>query len=241
MTSALPQAATQTTEDSRPLIRADLHNHSHFSPDSILTPERLLQRARARRINVIAVTDHDRIDGGQTVRELALEDYPDVRVIVGEEVRTKGGEVLGLFLVEKVPRGLTAAETVERIHAQGGVAGAPHPYDTLRSGLEPHVLEALAGELDFIEGLNARMVFSGHNDKAVAFAAEHDLPLSAASDAHSPGEVGRAYVRMPDFETPQEFVASLRAGRLAGGLSSPLVHMISRYARIRSAFGWRPQ
>jgi predicted metal-dependent phosphoesterase TrpH len=227
--------------DSATTIRADLHNHTHYSKDSILSPEYLLRRARERRISVIAVTDHDSIRGGVATRELARVRYPDVRVIVGEEVRSRDGEVLGLFLEEAVPPGLSAAETVECIHAQGGLAGAPHPYDSFRSGLNEDVLEDLAVKLDFIEGFNARMTLSSHNDKAVEFAAKRGLPMSAASDAHSPREIGRAYVRMPDFAANKDFLDSLRAGRMKGRLSSPLIHLVSRYATIRSRLGWRPR
>jgi hypothetical protein len=222
------------------LIHADLHNHSHYSPDSIASPEHILRRALARSLDVIAVTDHNTTRGGLAVQALAAKEGAPIRVIVGEEVRTRDGEVLGLFLPEDIPRDLAAIETIERIHAQGGVAGAPHPFDSLRSGLDPRVLETVAGSLDFIEALNARMVFASANDRAREFAVSHNLPMSAASDAHSPREIGRAYVEMPPFDTPQQFIESLRAGRLVGRLSSPFIHWISRYAAVRRALGWRP-
>lgn len=222
------------------LIRADLHNHSHFSRDSIASPEHILRRALARKLDVIAVTDHNTTRGGMALRDLVAKKNAPIRVIVGEEVKTSQGEVLGLFLSEDVPAQLTAAETIERIHAQGGVAGAPHPYDMFRSGLHPEVLDAVAGSLDFIEGLNARMIVGAANDKAREYATARNIPMSAASDAHSPREIGRAWVAMPPFETPQEFVASLGAGTLHGRLSSPFIHWISRYAVIRRKLGWSP-
>jgi predicted metal-dependent phosphoesterase TrpH len=222
------------------LIRADLHNHSYYSPDSIAPPAEMLRRAKKRGIDVLAVTDHNTIRGGLVAQEIAAKRFPEVRVIAGEEVRTKDGEILGLFLREDIPQNLTAEETLERIKAQGGLAGAPHPYDMFRSGLKPDVLERIASQLDFIEGLNARMVFSGHNERAVEFAEEHSLPMSAASDAHSVREIGRAWVEMPDFATPAEFIESLRRGRLQGRLSSPFIHWISRYATVRRRLGWRP-
>jgi predicted metal-dependent phosphoesterase TrpH len=229
------------TESASPAlpIRADLHNHTYYSPDSILSPEYLLRRALERRIDVIAVTDHNTVRGGLAVQELAAKRYVGVRVIVGEEVRTRDGEVLGLFLTEDVPRGLSARETVERIKIQGGIAGAPHPYDSFRSGLQG-LMDEMASELDFVEGLNARMIFRRHNKKAREFAQAHGLPMTAASDAHSPREIGRAYVRMPGFTTPAEFLASLSLGRLTGRLSSPFIHWISRYATLRTRTGWRP-
>ncbi len=228
--------------DTRPqarLIRADLHNHTHFSPDSILSPRRFVAEAVRRGLHCIAVTDHNTLAGAAAVKEAGGR--AGIRVIVGEEVRSAEGEVLGLFLSEEVPRGLSAAETIDRIKAQGGLAGVPHPYDYLRSGLDPDVMLRLVDRLNFVEGLNARMVFAAHNDKAVRFAAAHKLPVSAASDAHSRWEVGRAYTEMPDFSSSEDFLQALRSARLAGGLSSPLVHMISRYAVLRRALGWRPR
>ncbi len=220
------------------LVRADLHNHTHFSPDSILSPRRFVARAVRRGLNCIAVTDHNTMRGVAAVQEAAAN--TGLRVIPGEEIRTAEGEVLGLFLTAEVPRGLSAAETIDGIKGQGGLAGVPHPYDYLRSGLDPDVMLRLVERIDFIEGLNARMVFSAHNDKAVEFAAAHGLPTSAGSDAHSRWEVGRAYVEMPDFTGPGDFLDALRQGRLRGGLSTPLVHMLSRYAAVRRWFGWRP-
>ncbi|HEY8768189.1 MAG TPA: PHP domain-containing protein [Dehalococcoidia bacterium] len=222
------------------LIRVDCHNHTYYSPDSILSPETMLRRARERDLDVIAVTDHNTVRGGLVAQELAAKRYPELRVIVSEEVRTADGEVLGLFLSQDIPRDLGAAETIERIHVQGGIAGAPHPFDPYRSGLRKAGLGLVEGKLDFIEGLNARMIRSENNDQAQDYAKAHGLPMSAASDAHSPREVGRCYVEMPDFETPAQFLESLRAGKLRGRLSSPLIHLVSRYAMLRRTLGWRP-
>jgi predicted metal-dependent phosphoesterase TrpH len=229
-----------TMTDAPQLIRVDCHNHTYYSPDSILSPGTMLRRAKARGLNVIAVTDHNTVRGGLVAQELAAKRFPELRVIAGEEVRTADGEVLGLFLSQDIPRDLSAIETIECIHAQGGVAGAPHPFDPLRSGLRAEGLALIEGQLEFIEGLNARMVNAAHNEQAQKYAKAHGLPLSAASDAHSPREIARCYVEMPDFETPAQFLESLRAGKLRGRLSSPLIHLISRYAMLRRALGWRP-
>ena len=216
-------------------LRDDLHNHTHYSPDSILSPKQFVREAPRRGLDAVAVTDHNTIRGALAVRELA--EFP---VIVGEEVRSKDGEILGLFLSEDVPKGLSARETIARIKEQGGVVGVPHPFDSLRSGLRQDAMVAHIDQIDFIEALNARMVFSAHNDKARKFAAKRNLPVSAGSDAHSPLEVGRVWVEMPPFEGAADFVAALRQGRLIGRLSTPLVHLISRYAYLRRALGWKP-
>lgn len=219
----------------KPLIRVDLHNHTYYSPDSILSPRRFVREASRRRLDVVAITDHNTIRGGLAARELS-----ERPVIIGEEVKSADGEILGLFLSEQVPKGLSASETITRIKAQGGLVGVPHPFDSLRSALNEEVMLALIDKIDFIEALNARMVFSAHNDKARDFATAHGLPTTAGSDAHSPWEVGRCYVEMPPFEGPGDFIAALRQGRLAGRLSTPFVHLISRYAYLRRALGWKP-
>ncbi len=231
-----PHAMTDATRR----IRVDCHNHTYYSPDSILSPGTMLRCARGQGLDVIAVTDHNTVRGGLVAQELAAKRYPELRVIVGEEVRTVDGEVLGLFLSQDIPRDLSAIETIERIHAQGGLAGAPHPFDPYRSGLREAGLRLVEGKLDFIEGLNARMVCAENNDQAQEYAKARGLPMSAASDAHSPREVGRCYVDIPDFETPAQFLESLRSAKLRGRLSSPLIHLISRYAMLRRALGWRP-
>jgi predicted metal-dependent phosphoesterase TrpH len=217
------------------LIRVDLHNHTHYSPDSILSPRRFVREARRRGLDVVAVTDHNTIRGALVVREISEQP-----VIIGEEVKSADGEIIGLFLSEEVPKGLAASETVARIKEQGGIVGVPHPFDSLRSALNTDVMLALIGQIDFIEALNARMVFSRHNDKAREFATTHALPTTAGSDAHSPWEVGQCYVEMPPFEGPRDFIAALRQGRLTGRLSTPFVHLISRYAHLRRALGWKP-
>ena len=221
---------------SESLIRVDLHNHTHYSPDSILSPLRFVQECRRRGIDRPAVTDHNTIRGALAVRELA-----DFEVIIGEEIRSADGEIIGLFLEKEVPRDLTASETIERVKSQGGLVGVPHPFDHLRLALREVEMRTLIGQIDFIETLNARMVFPSHNDRARAFALEHDKPMSAGSDAHSPWEVGRVYAEMRPFHSTQEFLANLRQGRLCGKLSTPLVHLISRYAKLRRRLGWRPE
>jgi len=218
------------------LIRVDLHNHMHYSPDSILSPRSFVRECRRRGLDCVAVTDHNSIHGALVVREMA-----DFQVIVGEEIRSADGEIIGLFLQEDVPRDLPAAETIGRVKAQGGLVGVPHPFDHLRLALRKDLMLKHIDEIDFIEALNARMVFPRHNIRAREFAIEHDKPMSAGSDAHSAREVGRVYSEMPPFDGPSGLLESMRAGRLTGKLSSPLVHLISRYARLRRRFGWRPE
>jgi predicted metal-dependent phosphoesterase TrpH len=182
------------------------------------------------------VSDHNNVDGAFAVREIA-----PFRVIVAEEIKSSEGEIIGLFLQETVRKGLSPEDTVRAIREQNGLVLIPHPFDRLRgSPLREEALLRILPDVDVIEVFNARIVFPSGNDRAGRFAREHGLAMSAASDAHSPWEVGRSYVEMADFEGPEEFLTSLREGRIVGRLSSPLVHLFTRWAWLRRKLGWRP-
>ncbi len=218
------------------MLKADLHTHTYFSPDALTSPEQYVKTCLKRGIDCVVVCEHNNIRGALAVAEIA-----PFKVIVGEEVRSREGEIMGLFLRDEIPHGLTPEETVRRIKEQGGLVLVPHPFDRLRSEhMAEGALERLLPDVDIIEGFNARTTFRGDNERAARFAQEHDLAQSAGSDAHSPGELGRAYVEMPDFEGPQEFPPALRRGRMVGKLSSPAVHLLSRWAWLRRRLGWEP-
>ncbi len=179
----------------------------------------------------LAITDHNTIAGALAVREIAP--FP---VLVGEEISSSDGELLGLFLEEQVPRDLSARETIALIKQQGGLAGVPHPFDRFRGvRLERTVLEEMAGELDFIEVLNGRVTFGGDNRRAQEFARRHGIPCTAGSDAHCSHELGRAYVEMSPIDGSKEkFVAQLAQARIGGGLSPFWVHFFSIYRKVRN-------
>jgi predicted metal-dependent phosphoesterase TrpH len=218
------------------LLRADLHTHTYFSPDALMSPEKYVQACLKRKINCAAVTDHGSIGGALAVQKLA-----SFKVIIGEEVESSEGEIIGLFLQEEVPAGLSPEDTVRRIKEQGGLVCVPHPFDRFRG---EHLAEAalmrILPQVDIIETLNARTTMRSDNERAAVFAEEHGLAMSAGSDAHSARELGRAHVEMPDFEGPRDFLEGLRQGHIVGKLSSPLVHLWSRWAWLRRRLGWRP-
>ncbi len=220
--------------EERPL-RIDLHLHTHYSPDSITSPQRLVAACQRKGITCIAVTDHNTIRGAVAVKEAA-----PFQVIVGEEIRSTEGEIIGLFLNEEVPPGLSAQETIERIRAQSGLVSLPHPLDRFRGGVGAEGVARLAPLVDIVEVMNARTTLKRDDDAATRLAQEHSLVGVAVSDAHSPWEIGRAYVEAPAFDGPQELLEALRWGTLVGRPSSPLVHLISRYAALRRKLGWRP-
>jgi predicted metal-dependent phosphoesterase TrpH len=205
----------------------DLHCHSSSSFDSLSKPADLVRNAARFGLTHLAITDHERIDGAQRARDLAPS---DVAVIVGEEVRTTGGDLLGLFLERRVAPGMSAHETAAAIHEQGGLVGLPHPFDRFRaSGGE---VGALADAVDFVEVHNARAVGRA-NERAALYAKEHGLPGVASSDAHSLMEVGVAYTVLPrGFSTAAELLALLGDVEMVMGRGSYLVRAWTPIAKI---------
>ncbi|HEY1281558.1 MAG TPA: PHP-associated domain-containing protein [Acidimicrobiales bacterium] len=194
-------------------VRVDFHSHTMWSGDSTTTPEEIEDAVVESGIDVLCVTDHNSIRGAET-----LAAQLPCRVVVGEELRTHAGEIIGLFLTEHVPFGISPREAAERIRAQGGLVYVPHPYDPMRRNLAEPALEELAdaGLLDAVEVFNAKTSLAHLNDRAAAFAVARGVPGGAGSDAHVPEAVGAAYVEMPDFDGPASFLRSLREGAVVG-------------------------
>jgi predicted metal-dependent phosphoesterase TrpH len=202
-----------------------------------MSPQVLVERCLRAGIDCVAVSDHNSIEGALEVQRIA-----PFKVILAEEIGTSEGEIIGFFLEEEVPKGLTPEETVRAIHEQGGLVCIPHPFDRLRrSPLRHEALLRIAADVDIIEAFNSRTTLRRDNERAARFAADHGKPMSAGSDAHTPGEIGLAYVEMPDFEGPEEFLAALGNGRIVGRRASPVVHVFSTLAKVRTRLGWRPK
>ena len=216
------------------MLKVDLHTHTHFSPDSEATPEAIVARCLEVGLGCIAVTDHNTIDGALAVQRLAP--FP---IIVGEEIRSADGEIIGLFLQEPVPRGLPAAETARLIKAQGGLVSIPHPFDRFRRAVigEAGLREVLP-YADIVEVFNARNTFESSDRRAAALAQRHGLLRSAVSDAHTPYELGRAYVEMREFDlTPNDLIAALAEGRPAGLRTTPLIHCLTTMTKLKRRLG----
>jgi glycosyltransferase involved in cell wall biosynthesis len=192
---------------SRRLIDVDLHMHTDHSYDCATPVEVLLAEARARRLGAIAITDHNEISGALDARAKA----DGIQVIVAEEIKTADqGEVIGLFIEEKIERGMTLQETIAEIKRQGGLVYVPHPFDRLHSVPDYEHLLAVLQDVDAIEVFNPRVAISEFNDEAVRFAAKYRIPAGAGSDAHVPQGLGSVRIRMRDFDGPDEFLESLR-------------------------------
>jgi hypothetical protein len=213
----------------QPAMRIDLHLHTWGSWDCLSDPRAVLDRARARGIGRIAITDHNRVAVGLRL----AEEFPD-EVIPGEEVRTaEGVDVIGLYLREEIAKGTPAEETVARVHEQGGIAYLPHPYAGGK-GQGGRYAEELARRVDIVEVFNARLHPGRLNAPALALARRHTRPMSAGSDAHTVGEVGGAFVELARHANrPEALLGALRGGSVHGVTASAFVHLASTWAKVR--------
>jgi hypothetical protein len=217
----------------RPLIDVDLHMHTDHSHDCATPVEVLLATARAQGLGAIAVTDHNEISGALEAR--AQAERAGVKVIVGEEVKTAGqGEVIGLFIEEKIPRGLSLAETVAEIKRQGGLVYVPHPFDRMHSVPDYEHLLTILDDVDAIEVFNPRVAIGAFNDEAERFAAKYRIVAGAGSDSHVAQGLGSARIRMRDFDGPTEFLQSLRDAEIVSGRSSLLYVQALKFLQTRA-------
>jgi predicted metal-dependent phosphoesterase TrpH len=194
----------------RPLIEVDLHMHTDHSGDCATPVEVLLQTARDRGLGAIAITDHNEVSGALEAREIAAE-LGDIKVIVAEEVKTaEQGEVIGLFLEEKIPKGLTMAETIAEIRRQGGLVYVPHPFDRFHSVPDYEHLLDIVEEIDLLEVFNPRVALTSFNEEAVRFASKYRIVPAAGSDSHVAQGLGSVRQRIHDFDGPAEFLEAMR-------------------------------
>ena len=197
----------------REWIACDLHMHTHWSHDCSIAVPDLLDHAEEIGLGAIAVTDHNVFGGAREAAELARRRR--LIVIPGEEVKTDGqGEVIGLFLTEEIPRGMSFGDTIAAIREQGGLVYVPHPFDRMHAIPEPATLHRHLAEIDLFEVYNARLLFEAYNDEAVRFARKYNLTAGAGSDAHVLQGVGTGALRMRAFHGPEEFMLSLRTAEV---------------------------
>jgi predicted metal-dependent phosphoesterase TrpH len=214
----------------------DLHCHTSASFDSLATPAAVVRAAAARGLTHLAVTDHDRIDGALEAREIAASGAPGLTVLIGQEIRTEAGDMIGVFLEEAVPPGLAPDAAIAAVRGQGGLVGIAHPYDRFRGSLgrAEASLEALAGQVDWIEAWNARLMFGDGNARAAALAERLGVPGVAVSDAHTTLEVGIASTALRgDPSTPDGLKAALAGSReLVMGRSSAYLRLLGPAAKL---------
>jgi predicted metal-dependent phosphoesterase TrpH len=216
----------------------DLHCHTSASFDSLASPESVVRAAATRGLTHLAVTDHDTINGGLAAAEAARSADLGLEVIVGQEIRTPSGDLIGVFLRETVPSGLSMADAIAAVRDQGGLVGIPHPFDRLRGSLgrlgAPEALETLAGGVDWIEAWNARVMLGNGNVRAAELAAAVGVPGVAVSDAHTTLEVGiAATILSGDPGTPEGLRAALAGERqLMTGRGSFYARLVTPAAKL---------
>jgi glycosyltransferase involved in cell wall biosynthesis len=215
----------------RDFIHVDLHMHTDHSPDCATPVDTLLDTAKRVGLGAIAVTDHNEISGALEARERA----DGIKVIVAEEVKTADqGEVIGLFIEEKIPRGLTLQETIAEIRRQGGLVYVPHPFDRMHSVPDYEHLLDVVEDIDAIEVFNPRVAFSAFNEEAARFAAKYRIVAGAGSDSHVVQGLGSVKIRMRDFDGPAEFLESLREADIVRKRQSLLYVQALKFIQTRS-------
>jgi predicted metal-dependent phosphoesterase TrpH len=194
-------------------VRADCHLHTIASGDAWTTLDQLAERVVEVGLDVVFITDHNVTEAAVTAMERGI----GCRVIVGEEIRTPSGDIIGLYLTERIPYVLPLVEVTGRIREQGGLIYAPHPFDQGRSSLGNSLAPlAESGWVDIIEIFNAKIVNQEANQQAAELAAKYGLPGGAGSDAHDPVGIGAAYLELPDFDGPASFLSSLAKATITG-------------------------
>lgn len=214
-------------------LRTEFHCHTIFSKDSLTRPEQLVRAARQKGLQRVVVTDHNSIQGALRARQIDPE-----LIIVGEEIMTTRGEILASFLTEEIPARLTPQETIRRLRDQGAFISVSHPFDVMRGGHWdlPDLLE-IAPLVDAIETFNSRCMNPDYNAQAQAFAREHNIPGTVGSDAHTALELGRSTLTLPAFANADGLRQAIANGQPQVQLSSPLIHLTSRFAVIVKKLG----
>lgn len=212
------------------MLKGDFHIHTTYSIDGTMSPEALIEACIEQNINCIAVTDHDTVDGAYRVKQLA-----PFKVIIGEEISSSDGHIIGLFLKDVIPSGLSAEVTVSRIKAQGGIAIAPHPFSRLagRDSLGD-VLESDPALFDVIEVANSNNLIRSDDDRALDFATTYAIPSIGGSDAHHVSGIGSNIVTLPDFNCPASFLKSLAEATISNRIHP--AHYFAKLALTQVSF-----
>lgn len=214
------------------MLKADLHIHTEYSRDCNMSLEEIINRCLKTKINCVAISDHGTVEGA-----LKMQTVAPFRVIVAEEILTPHGEIMGIFLKEGIPSGISIEEAISQIKAQDALVCLPHPFDPFRGlRLDSKSMDELAEQIDIVEVFNARSPLSGLATKARNFAAKYDLPGIVGSDAHTPNEIGYTYIEMPEFNDKDDFREALRKGKISTRKSSFLVHFSSTWTMLKKSF-----
>jgi len=211
------------------MIKIDLHTHSVGSPDGGITLEEYAKLLDDKVLDMIAVTDHDSID-----QALAIQNKLGPRIIIGEEITSLEGEIIGLFLKQKVEPGLSAIKTVQAIKSQGGLVYIPHPFETMRKGITKSAIDSISDEIDIVEVYNGRAVFQNKGPQALTWARLNDKIGAASSDAHGLKGIGTTYSSVETVPTKESFLEVLKTARLTTKHPPLLSLFYPKYNRFRA-------
>jgi predicted metal-dependent phosphoesterase TrpH len=214
------------------MIRIDLHTHSEASPDGGITPEEYADILRNEKMDIVAITDHDRIDFALGLQKALGNE----RIIVGEEITTKDGEIIGLYLSQTIEPGLSADETADAIHAQGGLVYIPHPFEKIRKGLQIDTLNFISEKVDIIEAHNGRSLNKKHSVEAETWAVKNKVAIASSSDAHGIAGIGHSYTTLAVKVTRQNLVAALQNATIISGRAPYRSLLYPKYNRLKNKF-----
>lgn len=214
------------------MYKVDLHTHSSASPDGGITPDQYQKVLEDSLLDAVAITDHNKID-----MALALNKQFGGRIIVGEEIMTTRGEIIGLFLTDAVPAGLKPLETIKLIKDQGGLVYIPHPFETVRKGVSERTLEEIVDHVDIVEVYNGRAFAQNRTSKAVVWAKINQKEGAASSDAHGYKGLGRTYSDLPEMPTRENLMTLIDRAVLHAGRPTLPSLLYPKYHRFRKKLG----
>lgn len=210
------------------MYKVDLHTHSSASPDGGISSEQYAHALSTGMLDLIAITDHNRIDYAQVVQQ-ELGD----KIIVGEEIMTTAGEIVGLYLSTVIQPGLSPEETIRQIKAQNGLVYIPHPFETVRKGLHPQILDQLSDHIDIIEVCNGRAFLQNRGAQAVVWARLNKVARAASSDAHGLRGLGKTYTGFSQLPTQLTLVQDLISATPMTNRPSLRALLYPKYHRLR--------
>jgi predicted metal-dependent phosphoesterase TrpH len=211
-------------------MKTVFHLHTEYSKDASLSIDKLLKITRSKGVDCLIVTDHNTTRGAEKLARIA-----PLKIVIGEEIATKEGEIIGLFLKKEIPKGMSLEKTILEIKNQGGLVCLPHPFDRLRKKvLKRESIEKYIDQIDIIEIFNSRTVFPKDNKKAQDFAYKKDKLVIVGADAHTPWEIGSTYFEIDDFDGSKEFLSKLRNAQFYTKKTNVLVHFLTFLTKLKA-------
>lgn len=212
------------------MFKLDLHTHSAASPDGGTSMRQYRAVLESGQLDCVAITDHNRIDFATQAKAQLGE-----RIIVGEEIMTNAGEIIGLFLNERIEPGMSPEDTIAAIRAQNGLVYIPHPFETVRKGLHPAALERIQADVDIIEVCNGRAFLQNRGEQALVWAKLNQVAPAASSDAHGARGLGKTYTSLRSAPEKETLLHQLLSGTLHTGRPGIRSLLYPKYHKIRKS------